>query len=136
MSGGSVGDSATSRGRARRGRADGEPKRRLRSTTRCRARSSVTASVVVRSTCTHTGPSADPSDPHGCTVLVIFNVDPYNAQAGTTWLDLPALGVDPDQPFDVQDLLTGRRYRWHGPQNYVELRPDAQPGHIFRVTQG
>jgi starch synthase (maltosyl-transferring) len=69
-------------------------------------------------------------------VLVIVNLDPHDGQAGMTWLDLPALGVDPERPFDVQDLMTGRRFTWHGPQNYVELRPEAQPGHIFRVTQG
>jgi starch synthase (maltosyl-transferring) len=84
----------------------------------------------------HAGPSADPADPHGATVLVIANLDPHHGQAGTTWLDLPALGVDPERPFDVQDLMTGRRFTWHGPQNYVELWPEAQPGHIFRVTQG
>jgi starch synthase (maltosyl-transferring) len=92
--------------------------------------------LVCFSKTAHSGPSVDPSDPSGTTVVVVINVDPYNAQAGTTWLDLPALGVHPDQPFDVQDLLTGRRHRWQGPQNYVELRPESQPGHIFRVTQG
>jgi starch synthase (maltosyl-transferring) len=66
---------------------------------------------------------------------VVANLDPHNGQAGMTWLDLPALGVDPERPFEVQDLITGRTYDWHGPRNYVELHPEAQPGHVFRVTQ-
>jgi starch synthase (maltosyl-transferring) len=83
----------------------------------------------------HPGPSVDPASPHASTVLVVANLDPDHGQAGLTWLDLPALGVDPERAFDVQDLMTGRRFTWQGPRNYVELHPEAQPGHIFRVTQ-
>ena len=54
---------------------------------------------------------------------------------GTVDLDLVALGLDPSRPFQVHDLLTDRTYTWAGPRNYVELHPDVQPGHIFRVSQ-
>jgi starch synthase (maltosyl-transferring) len=91
--------------------------------------------LICYSKTAHSGPSVDPGDPHGATVLVVANLDPHNGQAGMTWLDLPALGVDPERPFEVQDLITGRAFTWQGPRNYVELRPEAQPGHIFRVTQ-
>jgi starch synthase (maltosyl-transferring) len=30
-------------------------------------------------------------------------------------------------------LLTGERYLWNGPRNYVELNPNKQPGHILRI---
>ena len=43
------------------------------------------------------------------------------------------LGIEPDQPFQVHDLLGGGRYLWHGAHNYVELNPHAIPAHIFRV---
>ena len=68
------------------------------------------------------------------TILVAINLDPLNEQAGWIDLDLKQLGVPFDQNFDVEDLLTGTHYTWHDRSNYVALRPDVQPAHIFRVT--
>jgi len=84
----------------------------------------------------YAGPQVDPVDPHAATILVVANLDPIATQSGTTWLDLGALGVDPAQPFQVQDLLGGRTFTWEGEENYVELQPGSHPGHIFRVVQG
>jgi starch synthase (maltosyl-transferring) len=65
-------------------------------------------------------------------ILVVVNLDPNYTQAGFTQLDLEALGIDPDQPFQVHDLLTGAHYIWNGPRNYVELNPHRMPAHVFR----
>ena len=67
-------------------------------------------------------------------ILVAINLDPNNEQAGWIDLDLKALGIAHDETFDVEDLLTGVHYKWHDRSNYVALRPDVQPAHIFRVT--
>ncbi len=67
-------------------------------------------------------------------MLVVVNLDPYNRQSGFADLDLTELGVDAGAPFDLHDLLTDARYLWHGSRNYVELRPQELPAHIFRVT--
>lgn len=69
------------------------------------------------------------------TILVAINLDPKNEQAGWIDLDLKVLGIPYDQNFDVEDLLTGAHYTWHDRSNYVALRPDVQPAHIFRVTR-
>ncbi len=67
-------------------------------------------------------------------VLVIVNLDPYETQVGTTWLDLEALGLDPDtEHFELQDVFGGGTYHWYGPENYVELNPHVTPAHIFQV---
>jgi starch synthase (maltosyl-transferring) len=66
-------------------------------------------------------------------ILVVVNLDPNYTQAGHTQLDLTALGVDPHQPFQVHDLLTGAHYLWNGPRNYVELNPHRMPAHVFRI---
>jgi starch synthase (maltosyl-transferring) len=66
-------------------------------------------------------------------ILVVVNLDPNYTQAGMTQLDLEALGVEPHQPFQVHDLLTGAHYIWNGPRNYVELNPHRMPAHVFRV---
>ncbi len=68
------------------------------------------------------------------TILVAINLDPKQEQAGWIDLDLKRLGIPYDQNFDVEDLLTGTHYTWHDRSNYVALRPEVQPAHIFRVT--
>lgn len=69
------------------------------------------------------------------TVLMIVNVDPHNTQAGYVELDVAALNLDANRPFQVHELLTGSRYTWHGPRNYVTLDPRVIPAHIFRIRR-
>jgi starch synthase (maltosyl-transferring) len=66
-------------------------------------------------------------------ILVVVNLDPFNTQAGFVTLDMDALGLAADAAFEVHDLLTGSRYGWFGPRNYVELRPAELPAHIFSI---
>lgn len=68
-------------------------------------------------------------------ILVAINLDPVNEQGGWIDLNLKALNIPYDQTFVVEDLLTGIRYTWKDRSNYVALRPDVQPAHIFRVTR-
>ena len=44
-----------------------------------------------------------------------------------------SFGLDPHQPFQVQDMLTDARYQWQGARNYVELDPSHMPAHIFKI---
>jgi starch synthase (maltosyl-transferring) len=67
-------------------------------------------------------------------VLTVVNLDPHAEQAGWIDLDLKQLGIAHNQTFDVEDLLTGIHYQWHDRSNYVALRPNVMPAHIFRVT--
>ena len=66
-------------------------------------------------------------------VLTVVNLDPFNAQAGTTWLDLWQLGLEHEGPYEAHDLLTDTTYIWHGPDNYVRLDPAVEPGHVLRL---
>jgi starch synthase (maltosyl-transferring) len=68
-------------------------------------------------------------------ILTVVNLDPIYKQSGWVELPLEELGLDPRQPYQVHDLLTGARYLWHGPRNYVELDPHVLPGHIFQVRR-
>ncbi|MEA2505029.1 MAG: hypothetical protein QOG36_2072, partial [Actinomycetota bacterium] len=66
-------------------------------------------------------------------ILVVVNLDPHYAQSG--WVDLPlaALGLPAYDPYQVEDLLTGTRFTWSGPRNYVRLDPAALPAHILAL---
>jgi starch synthase (maltosyl-transferring) len=68
-------------------------------------------------------------------LLVVVNLDPYHPQEGTIWLDLEALGIPADIPFDAQDELTGTTYVWQGPESYVRLDPAQQPAHVLHLRR-
>ncbi len=74
-------------------------------------------------------------------MLVVVNLDPHHLQSGFVELPLDELEIDPQQPYQVHDLLTDARYLWHGPRNYVELRPgnDLMPvgsqAHVFAIRR-
>ncbi|MGE0726635.1 MAG: maltotransferase domain-containing protein [Acidimicrobiia bacterium] len=69
-------------------------------------------------------------------VLVVVNLDPFAAQAGTLSLDLAALGIGWDEPFAVDDALGGERFSWRGPNPWVRLDPASQPAHLLHVRPG
>ena len=68
-------------------------------------------------------------------ILIVINLNPFHFEDATTSLDLDALGVDGSMPFEVTDLISGSRFVWHGPHNYVRLDPNEEPAHIFSVGQ-
>jgi len=80
------------------------------------------------------GPSPDGAG-FDDTVLVAVNVDPRAAQAGTVSLDLSALRLEGAETFVLHDLLTGARYEWAGPRNYIRLDPEVVPAHIFHIER-
>jgi starch synthase (maltosyl-transferring) len=66
-------------------------------------------------------------------ILTVVNLDPHNPQSG--WVDLPLadLGLPADRPYQVEDLLTGVKFTWSGPRNYLRLDPAALPAHILAL---
>jgi starch synthase (maltosyl-transferring) len=76
------------------------------------------------------------TDENRSNVLVcVVNLDPFHTQAGWVNLNLEALELDADQPFQAHDLLGQGRFLWHGSRNYVELTPESLPAHILRVRK-
>ncbi|MFN2582949.1 MAG: maltotransferase domain-containing protein [Candidatus Dormibacteria bacterium] len=72
---------------------------------------------------------------HDDVLLLVVNLDPYAAHDGMTWLDLAALGIAGDTPFQAHDELTGATFTWHGAANYVRLDPSTAPAHVLHLTQ-
>src|SRR5262249_17131045 len=52
-------------------------------------------------------------------ILVVINLDPYHTQSGFVDLPMDLLKIETDRPYQANDLLTGARYIWNGPRNYV-----------------
>jgi starch synthase (maltosyl-transferring) len=68
-------------------------------------------------------------------ILVVLNLDPHRIQSGFINLPLDLLKMEEKVPYQAHDLLTGARYLWTGPRNYVELNPASVPAHIFRLRR-
>jgi len=73
------------------------------------------------------------SDDRSNLILVVVNLDPHYTQSGMVTLPLAELEIPLDRGYEAEDLLTGARYLWNGPRNYVELSPSKLPGHILRI---
>lgn len=72
---------------------------------------------------------------HDNCILCVANLDVHHRQAGWLDLDLAALGIDADAPYQAQDLLSGARFLWQGPRNFVALDPTQAPAHVLRLRR-
>ncbi|MCJ7837943.1 MAG: alpha-1,4-glucan--maltose-1-phosphate maltosyltransferase [Burkholderiales bacterium] len=68
-------------------------------------------------------------------VVTVVNLDPHHVQSGWVELDLDALGIDAQLPFQMHDLLSGARFLWSGPRNFVQLDPQRAPAHVFALRR-
>ena len=68
-------------------------------------------------------------------ILVVVNLDPFRKQHSFIDVPLDQFGSMEGEAYQVHDLLSDARYTWYGRRNYVELDPEIQPAHIFRVRR-
>jgi len=72
---------------------------------------------------------------HNNLVVVVVNLDPHHVHSGWIELDLAALGIDAHIPYQMHDLLSGARFLWTGPRNFVQIDPQRAPAHIFALRR-
>ncbi len=68
-------------------------------------------------------------------IVTVVNLDPNHAQEDFVTLPLRKFGIEDWQTYQMRDLLTGEKYYWKGPRNYVRLDPKAVPAHIFLLKK-
>jgi starch synthase (maltosyl-transferring) len=71
----------------------------------------------------------------GNQLIIAVNLDVYHTQAGQVRIPVETLGIGYDESYEVNDLLSGAKYRWTGDSNYLELNPYQMPAHIFKVVK-
>jgi starch synthase (maltosyl-transferring) len=72
---------------------------------------------------------------HADVLLTVVNVDPHHTQKGMVTLPLGEFGIEGGRPYQAHELLSGARYLWNGPRNYVEINPHSMPAQIFRFRR-
>jgi starch synthase (maltosyl-transferring) len=75
------------------------------------------------------------TEDHSDIILTVVNLDFRFRHSGWLELDLAALGLDPDRPFQAHDLVGGGRFIWQGPRNYIELDPETMPVHVLKIRR-
>ena len=73
------------------------------------------------------------SDDGSDVVLVVCTLAPDEVTETTLWLDLNALGLPADRPYEAYDELTRQAFTWWGPSPYVRLEPWSTPAHILHL---
>ncbi len=68
-------------------------------------------------------------------LLFVVNLDPNQQQAGIVSVDLPKIGLQAENIYGVFDLLTQESFVWSGSHNYVELNPQKEVLHIFKIEK-
>jgi starch synthase (maltosyl-transferring) len=66
-------------------------------------------------------------------LLMVVNLDPHNTQSGWVHVNTDEFHLGSQESYQVQDLLTGAHYVWHGSRNFVQLNPAILPAHLFTV---
>jgi len=68
-------------------------------------------------------------------LIVVVNLDVHNTQGAHIKIPLHKLGINPDKPYLVKDMLSGEKYNWWGEYNFIQLNPYEMPAHILKVEQ-
>ena len=68
----------------------------------------------------------------GSVIFVAVNLDPFNTHEATLQFPLQSVGIGPNDPWEVEELLGGQRHFGQGGAHRVTLTPD-NPARIFRV---
>src|SRR5690554_1721869 len=66
-------------------------------------------------------------------ILAAVSLDPFEAQEGTFELPLWEFGLTDDAALQVEDLMSGYRWTWHGKWQSLQLEPQHQPFAIWRI---
>lgn len=76
------------------------------------------------------------ADEAGDNVLFIaVTLDVQNPQ--TAWAEVPLekFGLQPDEEYQMHDLLTGEKFLWRGARNFIALDPRSRPAHVFLLRR-
>jgi starch synthase (maltosyl-transferring) len=68
-------------------------------------------------------------------ILCVVNLDPHVRQAATLTLDLGAMGLAHENIYGLYDLMTHESFVWSGRVNYVELTPQKEVLHVFKIEK-
>jgi starch synthase (maltosyl-transferring) len=67
-------------------------------------------------------------------LLIVVNLNAWHAEQAMVQVPLEEFRLGDGEEYEVEDLLTGERYRWRGRRNFVRLVPGEKAGHVLRLV--
>jgi starch synthase (maltosyl-transferring) len=67
-------------------------------------------------------------------VFVAVNLDPFEAREATVEFPLADMGIEPDDAYEADDLLSDERHLWRGASQHLRLDPRRNPAAIYRIA--
>ncbi|MEW5819585.1 MAG: alpha-amylase family glycosyl hydrolase, partial [Cyanobacteriota bacterium] len=68
-------------------------------------------------------------------IFVVVNLDPFQKHESFIYVPIDKLNIEPDETYQVHDLLNNERYLWKGSQNFVSLDPTMKTAHILKIRK-
>jgi starch synthase (maltosyl-transferring) len=68
-------------------------------------------------------------------VFVAASLDSVGTHATLVDVPIHELGIAPDQPYRMHELLGDAVYEWRGPRGFVELDPTRNPAQVFALRR-
>jgi starch synthase (maltosyl-transferring) len=68
-------------------------------------------------------------------IFIAVNLDPSAGHVSMVDVPIHELGIVPETPYRMRELLSETTYEWLGPRGYVDLDPAVAPAQIFRLTR-
>ena len=69
------------------------------------------------------------------TIFVAANLDLHGTRAARVQVPIDELGIAPDHPYRMHELLSDVAYEWRGPSGFVELDPARDSAQIFHLRR-
>ncbi|HAX62030.1 MAG TPA: hypothetical protein DCX95_05710 [Elusimicrobia bacterium] len=68
-------------------------------------------------------------------ILIAANLNPNEIHDARVTVPVEKFGISSDEDYIVEELITGKKYVWHGRENYVRLEPQKEPVYLFRISK-
>jgi len=69
-------------------------------------------------------------------IFVAANMDPHRTHSAVVHVPIEELGIAPEAPYRMHELLSDVAYEWRGPTGIVELDPARDLAQIFHLRRG
>ncbi|HTO12456.1 MAG TPA: alpha-1,4-glucan--maltose-1-phosphate maltosyltransferase [Candidatus Binatia bacterium] len=69
-------------------------------------------------------------------IFVAANLDVRHRHSAMVHVPIDELGIAPDEPYRMHELLSDVAYEWRGPTGFVELDPTRDLAQIFHLRRG
>lgn len=68
-------------------------------------------------------------------IFIAVNLDPFESHEAVLTFPIDALDIPSGSKFQIEELLTGQKHLWEGPEHRVRLDPHRSPAVIYRLSK-